>query len=152
MVCCLMLCQVCETLIHKHGLNGAETLLKQKPDLWKTMLLKAQTPQMLYMYDVIADSLMDNAMYFFRHRIQLAFNSRDYAGKGNQRQKSGKNDTIFQRLDVQFTVEQAMQHSIAIKGADVTSNSVQQMLKNWRNQGLIVQVKDGKFRKMDSVI
>ena len=152
MVCCLMLCKVCETLIHKHGLNGAETLLKQKPDLWKTMLLKAQTPQMLDMYDVIADSLMDNAMYFFRHRIQLAFNSRDYAGKGNQRQKSGKNDTIFQRLDMQFTVEQAMQHSIAIKGADVTSNSVQQMLKNWRNQGLIVQVKDGKFRKMDSVI
>ena len=152
MVCCLMLCKVCETLIHKHGLNGAETLLKQNPNLWKTMLLKTQTPQMLDMYDVIADSLMDNAMYFFRHRIQLAFNSRDYAGKGNQRQKSGKNDTIFQRLDMQFTVEQAMQHSIAIKGADVTSNSVQQMLKNWRNQGLIIQVKDGKFRKMDSVI
>ena len=152
MVCCLMLCKVCEQLIQKHGLNGAETQLKQKPDLWKTMLLKAQTPQMLDMYDVIADSLMDNAMYFFRHRIQLAFNSRDYAGKGNQRQKSGKNDTIFQRLDMQFTVEQAMQHSIAIKGADVTSNSVQQMLKNWRNQGLIIQVKDGKFRKMDSVI
>ena len=152
MVCCLMLCKVCEQLIQKHGLNGAEVQLKQNPNLWKEMLLKAQTPQMLGTYDVIADSLMENALYFFRHRIENAFNSRDYAGKGNQRKKSGKNDTIFQRLDQQFCFEQAMQQSVAIKGADVTINSVQQMLKNWRNQGLIVQVKDGKFRKMDSVI
>ena len=152
MVCCLMLCKVCEQLIQKHGLNGAEVQLKQNPNLWKEMLLKAQTPQMLGTYDVIADSLMENALYFFRHRIENAFNSRDYAGKGNQRKKSGKNDTIFQRLDQQFSFEQAMQQSVAIKGVDVTLNSVQQMLKNWRNQGLIVQVKDGKFRKMDSVI
>ena len=152
MVCCLMLCKVCEQLIQKHGLNGAEVQLKQNPNLWKEMLLKAQTPQMLGTYDVIADSLMENALYFFRHRIENAFNSRDYAGKSNQRKKSGKNDTIFQRLDQQFSFEQAMQQSVAIKGADVTINSVQQMLKNWRNQGLIVQVKDGKFRKMDSVI
>jgi len=152
MVCCLMLCKVCEQLILKHGLNGAEIQLKQKPDLWKEMLIKAQTPQMLDAYDVIADSLMDNALYFFRSRIENAFNSRDYVGRGNQRSKTGKNDSIFHRLDFQFTFEQAMQHSIAVKGADVTSNSVQQMLKNWRNQGLIVQVKEGRFRKINSVI
>ena len=152
MVCCLMLCKVCEQLILKHGLNGAEIQLKQKPDLWKEMLIKAQTPQMLDAYDVIADSLMDNALYFFRSRIENAFNSRDYVGRGNLRSKTGKNDSIFHRLDFQFTFEQAMQHSIAVKGADVTTNSVQQMLKNWRNQGLIVQVKEGRFRKINSVI
>ena len=144
MVCCLMLCKVCEQLIQKHGLNGAEVQLKQNPNLWKEMLLKAQTPQMLGTYDVIADSLMENALYFFRHRIENAFNSRDYAGKSNQRQKSGKNDTIFQRLDQQFSFEQAMQQSVAIKGADVTNNSVRQMLKNWRKQGLIDLTNDGK--------
>ena len=148
MVCCLMLCKVCEQLIQKHGLNGAETLLKQNPNLWKEMLLKAQTPQMLGTYDVIADSLMENALYFFRHRIENAFNSRDYAGKSNQRQKSGKNDTIFQRLDQQFSFEQAMQQSVAIKGADVTRNSIHQMLKNWKLQRLIEQTKDGKYRKL----
>ena len=142
MVCCLMLCKV----------NGAEAQLKQNPNLWKEMLLKAQTPQMLGTYDVIADSLMENALYFFRHRIENAFNSRDYAGKVNQRKRIGKNDTIFQRLDHQFTFEQAMQQSVAIKGADVTINSVQQMLKNWGKQGLIEQLEDGKFRKMESVI
>jgi len=148
MVCCLMLCKVCEQLIQKHGLNGAEMQLKQNPNLWKEMLLKAQTPQMLGTYDVIADSLMENALYFFRHRIENAFNSRDYAGKSNQRQKSGKNDTIFQRLDQQFSFEQAMQQSVAIKGADVTNNSVRQMLKNWRKQGLIDLTNDGKYRKL----
>ena len=148
MVCCLMLCKVCEQLIQKHGLNGAEAQLKQNPNLWKEMLLKAQTPQMLGTYDVIADSLMENALYFFRHRIENAFNSRDYAGKGNQRKKSGKNDTIFQRLDQQFSFEQAMQQSVAIKGADVTRNSIHQMLKNWKLQRLIEQTKDGKYRKL----
>ena len=148
MVCCLMLCKVCEQLIQKHGQNGAEAQLKQKPDLWKEMLLKAQTPQMLAAYDVIADSLMENALFFFRHRIENAFNSRDYAGKSNQRQKSGKNDTIFQRLDQQFTFEQAMQQSVAVKGADVTRNSIHQMLKNWKNQGLINQTQDGKYSKL----
>ena len=148
MVCCLMLCKVCEQLIQKHGLNGAEVQLKQNPNIWKEMLLKAQTPQMLGTYDVIADSLMENALYFFRHRIENAFNSRDYAGKSNQRQKSGKNDTIFQRLDQQFSFEQAMQQSVAIKGADVTNNSVRQMLKNWRKQGLIDLTNDGKYRKL----
>lgn len=148
MVCCLMLCKVCEQLIQKHGLNGAEVQLKQNPNLWKEMLLKAQTPQMLGTYDVIADSLMENALYFFRHRIENAFNSRDYAGKVNQRKKSGKNDTIFQRLDQQFSFEQAMQQSVAIKGADVTRNSIHQMLKNWKLQRLIEQTKDGKYRKL----
>ncbi len=54
MTCCLMLCKVCETLIQKHGLSGAEERLKQYPNLWKEMLLKVQTPTMLEMYDVIA--------------------------------------------------------------------------------------------------
>ena len=149
MTCCLMLCKVCETLIQKHGVNGAEARLKQHPNLWKDMMQKAQTPQMLEVYDIIADSLMENALHFFRERIENAFSSRDYAGYTNsERLRRGKNDSIFERLDVQFTFEQATQHSIAIKGVGVSRNSVYQMLKNWRNQGLITQVDDGQYRKM----
>jgi hypothetical protein len=148
MTCCLMLCKVCENLIHKHGLNGAETQLKQHPNLWKELLLKTQTPQLLEAYDVIADSLMDNALYFFRHRIENAFVSRDYAGiQGGERTKRGKNDSIYERLDVQFSFEQAMQYSVALKGASVTKNSVYQMLKNWRKQGLVYLTDEGKYRK-----
>ena len=148
MTCCLMLCKVCETLIQKHGLSGAESMLKQSPNLWKEMLLKTQTPTMLDAYDVIADSLLENALYFFRDRIENAFRSRNYAGQSGERQKRGRNDTIYGRLDVQFTYEQAMQHTVAVKGAEVTTNTVRQMLKNWRNQGLVVLEQNGKYRKV----
>jgi hypothetical protein len=149
MTCCLMLCKVAETLIQKHGMNGAETRLKQNPNLWKEMLLKAQTPQMLDVYDEIANSLIENALHFFRERIENAFTSRDYTGSPfRERIRRTKNDSIFERLDVQFTFEQAMQHTVAVKGAIVTRNTVYQMLKNWRNQGLIERIEDAKFRKL----
>lgn len=149
MTCCLMLCKVCEGLIQKHGLTGAEAQLKQQPGLWKEMLLKAQTPTMLEVYDVIADSLLENALYFFRDRIENAFQSRDYAGNMNgERTKRGKNDSIFERLDIQFSFEQAMQQSVAVKGANVNHNTVRQMLKNWRKQKLVVLEEDGNYRKV----
>ncbi len=149
MVCCLMLCKVCEQLIQKHGLNGAEKQLQTHPDLWKTMLLKTQTPQMLELYDVIADALMANALYFFRSRIEQAFASRNYGDSANgSRTKHGKNDTIYANLDMQFTFEQALKQSIEKKGADVTSNSVSQMLKNWKKQKLIEQIPGGKYKKL----
>jgi hypothetical protein len=149
MTCCLMLCKVCEGLIQKHGLNGAETQLKMNPNLWKDLIVKAQTPQLLEAYTLIADSLMENALHFFRDRIENAFASRDYAGsQSGDRTKRGKNDSIYHRLDYQFTYSQAMQQAIAMKGAGVTHNSVQQMLKNWRKQGLVMQKDDGDFIKV----
>ena len=149
MTCCLMLCRVCEGLIQKHGLSGAEAQLKQHPDLWKEMLLKVQTPQLLETYDLLADYLLETALYFFRDRIEAAFNSRDYAGyPGSERLKRGKNDTIYERLDVQFTFEQAMQHAMTVKGAKATHNTVRQMLKNWRKQGLVVLADGGRYRKV----
>ena len=148
MTCCLMLCKVCEGLIQKHGMNGAEARLKQYPNLWRELLLKAQTPQMLEAYDVIADSLLENALHFFRDRIENAFSSRDYAGwLSGERMKRGKNDSIYERLDVQFTFEQAMQQSVAVKGAGVNHNTVRQMLKNWRKQGLVFLTEEGRYRK-----
>ena len=148
MVCCLMLCRVCEQLIQKHGLAGAETQLKQRPELWKEMLQKTQTPLMLDTYDVIADTLIDNALCFFRERIENAMSSRNYVGANGERTKRGRNDSIYERLDVQFSWAQAMQFSVAVKGAGITHNSVRQMLKNWRKQGLIVQTAEGKYRKV----
>ena len=150
MTCCLMLCRVAEQLIQKHGLSGAEKLLKQKPNLWQTMLQKAQTPQLLEAYDVVADYLMETALYFFRDRIEAAFQSRDYSG-GKDRQRMGKNDSIFERLDVEFGFEVAFQHSVSVKGANVSRNAVRQMLKNWKKQGLIVQTEAGRYRKVESL-
>ena len=53
-------------------------------------------------------------------------------------------------LDIQFSFEQAMQHSVAVKGANVNQNTVRQMLKNWRKQKLVVLEEDGNYRKVKS--
>ena len=149
MTCCIMLCKVAEQLIAKHGYTVAEKMLKADPELWKKMLVRTQTPQMLEAYDVVADYLLDCALFFFRDRIENAFNSREYAG-GNERQRRGKNDSIFARLDMDFSFEGALQHSIGVKGANVTRNQVKQMLKNWKTQGLIVQTEMGRYRKIQA--
>ena len=41
-----------------------------------------------------------------------------------------------------------MQHSVALKGAGVTHNTVRQMLKNWRKQGLVILTDDRRYRKL----
>ena len=152
MMTCLMLCRVASLLIDKHGLSGAEKLLKTQPNLWKEMIVKLQQPSFLSAFDVLADYQIDNAMYFFRDRIEAAFTSKDYCPRDvAERTRRGKNDTIFSRLDNTFSFEQALQHSIAVKGANISRNAVYQMLKNWRRQGLIADVAGKKYQKIQNV-
>ena len=148
-VCCILLCKVAEQFIQKHGYGSAEKELKTHPDLWRTMLLKLQTPQLLEAYDVIADYLLDCALYFFRDRIEMAFNSREYIGD-RTRLRPGGNDSIYARLDVDFGFDAALQHTISVKGSSVTSNQVRQMLKNWKRQGLIEPTERGRYRKVQT--
>ena len=148
MMTCLMLCRVAAQLIDKHGLAGAETRLKQQTGLWKELIVKMQQPSFLAAFDVLADYQMDNALHFFRDRIEAAFMSNDYCTRDvTERTRRGKNDTIFERLDNTFSFEQALQQSIVVKGANTSRNAVQQMLKNWRRQRLIVETPDKKFLK-----
>ena len=152
MMTCIMLCKVAEQLIKAHGLAGAEKRLKENPQLWKEMIVKTQTPTMLAVFDVLADYLMENALYFFRERIEAAFSSREYVGQTScSRLHRGKNDTIFEKLDTIFTAEQALQQSVTIKGSS-NSEAVRQMLKNWRKQGLIAQIPDGRFQKISTTL
>ena len=153
MMTCIMLCKVAETLIQKHGFQGAEKLLKQNPLLWKEMIVKMQTPTMLAVFNVLADYQLDNALYFFRSRIEEAFSSRDYCGQmPYDRTHRGKNDSIFERLDTTFSFEQAQQQSISVKGANTTLEAVKQMLKNWKRQGLIVVLPDMRYQKLSSTV
>lgn len=145
MTACLMLCQVCEKMIKKMGLAAAEKMLRQKPDSWQEYMQKAQTPSMLDAYTLIADSLIDSALFYFRTRIEKAmYKSGD---RGGDRMRQGKNDSIFERLAVDFTTEQAYQQAMIVKGNDTTRNSVRQMLKNWQKQGLIVNTSLGNYKK-----
>ena len=153
MMTCIMLCKVLETLIQKHGFQGAETQLKQNPQLWKELIVKMQTPTMLAVFDTLADYQLENALYFFRSRIEDAFSSKNYSGQSPyDRSRRGRNDSIFECLDVTFTFEQAQQQSVAIKGANVTHEAVRQMLKNWKRQGLINILPDSRFQKVASTV
>ena len=154
MMACIMLCKVAESLIQKYGAQEAESQLKQNPSLWKELIVKMQTPSMLSAFEVLADYQLENALYFFRSRIEAAFSSKDYCGQQAlpDRVRRGRNDTIFERLDVTFSFDQAQQQSVAIKGAAVTHESVRQMLKNWKRQGLIDILPDARYQKVASTV
>ena len=153
MMTCILLCKVAETLIQKHGFQGAEKLLKQNPQGWKDLIVKMQTPTMIGVFNVLADYQLDNALYFFRSRIEDAFSSKEYCGQTTyDRSHRGKNDSIFERLDVTFSFEQAQQQSISVKGASVTNETVRQMLKNWKRQGLIGILPDKRYQKVSSIV
>ena len=153
MMTCIMLCKVVESLIQKHGFQGAEKLLKQNPLLWKEMIVKTQTPTMLAAFNILADYQLENALYFFRSRIEDAFSSKSYCGQSAyDRTRRGRNDSIFERLDVTFSFEQALQQSIAVKGVNVTREVVRQMLKNWKRQGLIGVLPDMRYQKVSPSI
>ena len=153
MMTCIMLCKVAETLIQKHGFQGAEKQLKQNPLLWKEMIVKTQTPTILEAFNILADYQLDNALYFFRSRIEDAFSSKSYCGQTTyDRSRRGRNDSIFERLDVTFSFEQALQQSIAVKGANVTREVVRQMLKNWKRQGLIGVLPDMRYQKVQPAV
>ena len=153
MMTCILLCKVAESLIQKHGFQGAEKLLKQNPQAWKDLIVKMQTPTMLAAFNILADYQLDNALYFFRTRIEDAFSSKDYCGQSPyDRTHRGKNDSIFERLDVTFSFDQAQQQSISVKGAGVTNETVRQMLKNWKRQGLIAMLPDKRYQKVSTIV
>ena len=153
MMTCIMLCKVAETLIQKHGFQGAEKQLKQNPLIWKELIVKMQTPTTLAAFNILADYQLDNALYFFRSRIEDAFSSKSYCGQtAYDRTRRGRNDSIFERLDVTFSFEQALQQSIAVKGANVTREVVRQMLKNWKRQGLIGVLPDMHYQKVQPTV
>ena len=147
MTTCLMLCRVAELLIQRHGLQGAETRLKADPTLWQNLLQRQQTPQMLATFDVLADYMIDNAIYFFRERIEEAFRAATYAPSDSLRTKKGCNDTIYQKLGGQFTTEEAYGATVSVRGFDVQRGRVFTMLSRWERQGMVERIEKGVYKK-----
>ena len=147
MMTCLMLCRVAEQMIQNYGEQGAETRLKAEPDLWKTMLQRQQTPQMLAAFDVLADYMIDNAMLFFRERIETAFRSGSYVSSGKARSRKSKNDSIYEELADRFTTEEAYGVSVGIRGGDISNGSVRTMLSRWEQQGMVERIERGVYKK-----
>ena len=152
MMTCLMLCRVAERLINSYGMQGAETRLKGDPTLWQKLILRQQTPQMLAAFDVLADYMIDNAMYFFKERIEMAFRSAAYAPKAKLRSRKTKNDTIFEQLGEHFNTEDAYRTTVSTRGFDVARARVISMLCRWERQGLVERIDKGVYRKLTTNI
>ena len=147
MTACLMLCRVAEQLIQRHGLQGAETQLKTRPTLWQEMIQRQQTPQMLATFDVLADYMIDNAIYFFRERIEEAFRAATYAPSDAPRTQKGSNDTIYRKLAGKFTTEEAYGATVSVRGFDVQRGRVFTMLSRWERQGMVERIEKGVYKK-----
>ena len=147
MMTCLMLCRVAEQLIQRHGFQGAEKQLKAHPTLWQELLQRQQTPQMLATFDVLADYMIDNAIYFFRERIEEAFRATTYAPSDAPRTQKGSNGTIYRKLAGQFTTEEAYGATVSVRGFDVQRGRVFTMLSRWERQGMVERIEKGVYKK-----
>ena len=156
-VCCLMLCAYAEWLLSRldnrgrralpkwaHGAETAEKYLKSHPTATSTQVPKLfQTEEYLAAYDVLADYLLDNILYYFRQKLTTAYGSDDY--KGVERKRTGENDSVYARLPKTFTIEQARQER---GDDDANDNAARQMVKNWKRQGLVAQIGRGVYCKL----
>ena len=137
--CCIMLCGVAEKLLKQHGGVGAvEEVLSHDSTLTEKMLKRLQTEKYLQLFDLVADELLENNLYFFRAKIEAATTVLT-----NTTRKAGKNDSVYARLSKNFTIDDAFSAALSVKGSSITQNSVTQMLKNWKKQGLILPGRPG---------
>lgn len=63
--CCIMLCGVAEKLLKQHGGVGAvEEVLNHDNTLTYKILKRLQTEKYLKLFDLVADELLENNLYF----------------------------------------------------------------------------------------
>ena len=154
-ICCLMLCDFGGFLIREIDLKkdkpdwaeGAETAaeyLHQHPKATEYWLKrKFQKSQLLDLFDILADHYMENVLYYFRGRIEKAYNSQQESIVSVRRTK-GRNDSYYDQLSEKFSLKQAM----LLRDDDPEGNRTRSMLKNWTRQGLVRNIGLGQYEKV----
>ena len=148
----ILLCKCMEQLYKdcNENIDSAISRLHRNPQCWMMYIDKCfEGDDMKTTFQVVSDALMDVSLYFFRDKLAEAYADKQYAKatSGSVRPKS-PNNTIYDLLPKEFTFEQTMSTAIDIKGVNITYNSVKQMLKNWKQQGLMSTVGDGQYVKI----
>lgn len=126
------------------GCQTAEEFLDKHPELIPEQILQFQTPEMLDLFEILAEYFLDNTLYYFREKIE---NAQKRAMEGMQlinNRRLSSNDSLFGKLALEFSYEDAK----FVKGTNATSNEVKQMIKNWKKSGLIEVIGYCKYRKV----
>ena len=139
-ICTLMLCRVVEMLIKEHGYEGAKSLLEQNPNCWIPLMEKAQTKAMLDTYDMVADTLLNEHLRYFRRSIERSYASEDYNVAPVGRRTNTLNDSILDELPETFTYNDALAAAKAKKGNNISRNSVSSMLGSWKEKNKVRKV------------
>ena len=65
-ICCVMLCSVAEKLLKQYGnsVTAVEEVLSHDSTLTEKMLKRLQTEKYLKLFDLVADELLENNLYF----------------------------------------------------------------------------------------
>lgn len=145
-VTCVLLTKAAETLLKENGFEGAKALLTANPHAWQTAAEKAQTPAVLDLVDDVADYLLDQQLRYFRARIEKKYASADYATAPCGRRPAA-NDAVYSALPQQFSFDEAVKVTTAVKGKAVSRNSVSCMLRRWSTAGK-VQQQEGGYAKL----
>lgn len=149
MTACVMLCKVCGQLIRKHGQAGAERRIKASQAEWQVMMQKTQDNELLGLFDTLADSMLDTALYFFRERLEKA-NDKQQKRLAAGLQSEGRlraTGSVYDRLPNEFSLDEAWNELMKVKGADTPRNRVSWMLGNWGRQGLVERIERMTYRK-----
>lgn len=141
MTTCVMLCDVAERLLKEHGgdTDAAVAALQADEGLVAARLTRLQSQTYLNLFNILADEIQDNALYYFRKQYEAALSKLDnmVSNPNNSRRLAGRNDEILQQLGTLFNIDQARQVYSLVRGTAASQNTVASMLKNWKNQGLI---------------
>ena len=146
MMACLLVVKAAEKLIKTHGQEKAEEVLKADPEGWLKLLPRMLTTEFLGLFDVLADYLLEQSLMYFRKSLERGLESNDITISG-ERLRHGKNDLVLSRLPQVFNQEQLWAIAAEVKGS-VKKNTISQMIKNWKKQGLIEKDGEDTFRKV----
>ena len=153
MVCAFTCCRLASMLVEKidkakkkpswaDGAKSAEEYLKSHPNGVANHLTKMQDEEMMALYDTLSEYLTDTQLYYFRSRIEQAYESDNYKVDGRTRR--GKNDSVFERLPQKFDLRQAA----LAKGHATADAVIRTMVYQWCKQGLIRNVGNGLYEKL----
>ena len=153
MVCAFTCCRLASMLVEKidkakkkpswaDGAKSAEEYLKSHPNGVANHLTKMQDEEMMALYDTLSEYLTDTQLYYFRSRIEQAYESDNYKVDGRTRR--GKNDSVFERLPQKFDLRQAA----SAKGHATADAVIRTMVYQWCKQGLTMSIGNGLYRKV----
>ena len=147
----ILLCKCLEKLYNDCGndIDKAERELKKSPRCWMRYIDECfENRYMDQVFQVVTDAMLDITLYFFRERLAEAYADKDYAKVTSAPVKSkSANSTVYDLLPTEFTFEQAMSQAIDVKGVNISANNVSQMLKNWKNHGLVEYLGSKRYTK-----